>query len=160
VSLGLLAFFLLAPTVEATHILNVVMAADGDGVAYARASGGAECRVDAAAHWSKVYDDGMTRKYRWGVDFANYDYIIGKVWVVLDAPGWFDESYFDMDVYHDGAPMGHYETSSGGYWEGYMWSDEWIIGSSGEWKFVVVVEGLDYGSRTCWAKGEFTVYDI
>lgn len=156
--LGILALGILTPTVQASHIYVAQMASDGDGIAFARASGGASCYINAAARWTVVDANNV----QLGVDFAPFTYITGSIWMRLEAPGWGDESYFNIKVYHDGALMGETSGSWSGDppWQGYQQSGTFLIGPGGDWKWVVSVWGLDWGSLTCQATKTFRVYDI
>jgi hypothetical protein len=162
--LGVFALAILMPAVEGTHSYVANMSPDNGSVdkAYARSSTGARCSVSAdsnASPWGKIWDLGWYKKYIIFTNFASWHYIAGKIWMVLEAPGIADESYYNMRVLHDDL---EYESKSGSYGgdsNGGAWvqSSLWVIGPSGKWTFNVTVWGLDWGSQTCRAQAEFNV---
>ncbi|MFA5895330.1 MAG: hypothetical protein WC985_00285 [Thermoplasmata archaeon] len=135
--------------------------------AYAKASGGANCFIQAGSPWINVYSARDPSGYIPRADFywiattfANWDSIQAKVYVELHAPGWWDEAYYSLQAYQDNSLKDTKSGSSGGDWSGWVTSSVLTIGSSSQrWRFVMSVWALDGGALTCQAKAEFQVVD-
>lgn len=164
VALSLLLALLAIPTIAlhaaAESTFTAVLTRSGDGVAFARASDGAACSVDASYFWDRISDDGLTRIYTIRVRFADYDYVSASLFTDLEALGWFDEAYRSLEVFQDTTLRGSWQHSDD-YRSEFTWETQrWEIGNGERWRFVVSVWGLDYGGETCRAVGDFRVYSV
>jgi hypothetical protein len=154
---SLTSFALLAETAQAAGTIDANMSPQSGNKAYAQASGAISCSISAGSPWVLIYNGLYWRN---DINFANYDSIIGSLFVELHAPGWFDEAYYSIDVYHDWNYMESKSGSTQGDWSGWVSTSVWNIGQlGGQWRFVVSVWGLDSGSERCRSTVEFDVAD-
>ncbi len=155
---------LLAPGAKAAGTYPANLSPQAGDKGYAKASGGANCFIQAGSPWLKVHTDhGITTPtdwYRATTTFADSDSIRAQAYVELHAPGWFDEAYYALEVYHDGTSMETKSGSNQGDWGGWVTTSTFPIGSSdSRWRFILTVWGADSGVLQCSAKAEFQVVD-
>ena len=159
-SFALLGLMTLA---QPAHAINnfyapLTLGPNGNGVAYAKASGGASCKVTAFTGWTWDSAKGV---WYMNLHFAGYDNIGWQVYADLEAPGWSDEAHRVVTTYFNGSQNGPVEERiTYDIWQGTDLGTLNAIGSSGTWKFLLLVKGYDFGSLSCQDYQWFEVRNI
>jgi hypothetical protein len=139
---------------------NLVIDTSTDGQLKARASGGAYCHAQFADasddNYYKIYDGSDGQTWYGGAGFS-WDYIKATLFTDLEAPGWADRAYRQMQVWKGSTLLQDWtESTDQNNWEFTQSTNTFAHGTSALWKFratVVRVVEVSWRATMKWKQG-------